>query len=144
MRDALADTVYAKTESLHMMADGVSFAIETTLATRSYKNLVLKAQKKGYNVSLLFFWLKSPEVACRRVAHRVAEGGHNIPIETIFRRYWLGLENLFRIFMPIVDNWALYDNNNETSLIADTNGITNHPVYSQIINSICQRKNNWK
>ncbi|MDE6522747.1 MAG: zeta toxin family protein [Muribaculaceae bacterium] len=127
-----------------LVADGVSFAIETTLATRSYKNLVLKAKKKGYNVSLLFFWLKSPEVACERVAHRVAEGGHNIPIETIFRRYWLGLENLFRIFMPIVDYWALYDNNNETSLIADTNGITNHPVYSQIINSICQRKNNWK
>ena len=57
-----------------LMADGVSFAIETTLATRSYKNLVLKAKKKGYNVSLLFFWLKSPEIACERVAHRVAEG----------------------------------------------------------------------
>ncbi|MDE6561487.1 MAG: zeta toxin family protein [Muribaculaceae bacterium] len=127
-----------------LMADGVSFAIETTLATRSYKNLVLKAQEKGYNVSLLFFWLKSPEVACERVKKRVSEGGHYIPAETIFRRYWLGLENLFRIFMPIVDDWSLYDNNNETCLIADTNGIINHPVYSQIINSICQRKNNWK
>ena len=123
-----------------LMADGVSFAIETTLATRSYKNLVLKAKKKGYNVSLLFFWLKSPEVACERVAHRVAEGGHNIPIETIFRRYWLGLENLFRIFMPIVDNWAVYDNNFQPNLIADADDVYDNLLFNQIKDQSCQRK----
>ncbi|MDE6548521.1 MAG: zeta toxin family protein [Muribaculaceae bacterium] len=123
-----------------LMADGVSFAIETTLATRSYKNLVLKAQEKGYNVSLLFFWLKSPEVACERVKKRVSEGGHNIPVETIFRRYWLGLDNLFRIFMPIVDYWALYDNNNETNIIANSHKIIDNTLYTIIQNSICQRR----
>lgn len=119
--------------------ENVSFAIETTLATRSYKNLVLKAQKKGYNVNLLFFWLESPEVACMRVAKRVAEGGHNIPIETIFRRYWLGLENLFKIFIPIVDYWALYDNNNETSIIANQHNIIDDTLFTIIQNSICRR-----
>ena len=123
-----------------LMADGVSFAIETTLATRSYKNLVLKAQEKGYNVSLLFFWLESPEVACERVKKRVSEGGHDIPVETIFRRYWLGLENLFRIFIPIVDYWALYDNNNETSIIANSHKIIDQNLYTKIQNLICQRK----
>lgn len=127
-----------------LLHEKVTFALETTLATRSYKNLVLKAQEKGYNVSLLFFWLESPEVACERVKKRVSEGGHDIPVKTIFRRYWLGLENLFRIFMPIVDDWSLYDNNNETNLIADSNGIINNPIYSIITNSLCQRKNNWK
>ncbi|MDE6017484.1 MAG: zeta toxin family protein [Muribaculaceae bacterium] len=123
-----------------LMADWVSFAIETTLATRSYKNLVLKAREKGYNVSLLFFWLESPEVACRRVAHRVSEGGHNIPIETIFRRYWLGLENLFQIFMPIVDYWALYDNNFQPNLIADIDGVYDNLLFKQINDQSCQRK----
>ena len=127
-----------------LLTYNVSFAIETTLSTRSYKNLVPRAQEKGYNVSLLFFWLESPEVACERVKKRVSEGGHDIPVDTIYRRYWLGLENLFRIFIPIVDYWALYANNNETSLIADTNGIIDYHVYSQITNSICQKKNNWK
>lgn len=127
-----------------LLHENVSFAIETTLATRSYKNLVLRAREKGYNVSLLFFWLESPEVACERVRKRVSEGGHNIPVDTIYRRYWLGLENLFQIFMPIVDDWSLYDNNNETNLIADTNGIINNSIYSIITNSLCQRKNNWK
>ncbi len=123
-----------------LMSENVSFAIETTLATRSYKNLVLRAKEKGYAVSLLFFWLESPEMACLRVAKRVAEGGHNIPTETIYRRYHLGLENLFNIFMPIVDFWALYDNNNETNVIADSNKITAIDLYSQIQNSICQKK----
>lgn len=120
-----------------LMGEGVSFAIETTLATRSYKNLVLRAKEKGYVVSLLFFWLESPEMACERVANRVAEGGHNIPIDTIYRRYYLGLENLFKIFMPIVDFWALYDNNNETTIIADSNNVRNINLFSQIQNSIC-------
>ena len=123
-----------------LMADGVSFAIETTLATRSYKNLVLKAQEKGYNVSLLFFWLESPEVACERVKKRVSEGGHDIPIETIYRRYWLGLDNLFRIFMPIVDYWALYDNNFQPNLIADTDGVYDKLLFNQIKDKSCQIK----
>ena len=123
-----------------LLTDNVSFAIETTLATRSYKNLVLKAQEKGYNVSLLFFWLESPEMACERVHKRVSEGGHDIPKDTIFRRYWLGLENLFRIFMPIIDYWALYDNNNETSIIANSHRIIDKTLYTKIQNSICQRK----
>lgn len=57
-----------------LLHENVSFAIETTMATRSYKNLVLRAQEKGYNVSLLFFWLESPEMACERVHKRVSEG----------------------------------------------------------------------
>ncbi len=123
-----------------LMSENVSFAIETTLATRSYKNLVIRAKEKGYVVSLLFFWLESPEMACERVAKRVAEGGHNIPTDIIYRRYYLGLENLFNIFMPIVDEWALYDNNLTTRMIADSNGIVNNNLYTQIQQAICQNK----
>ena len=88
----------------------VSFAIETTLATRSYKNLIEHAKHIGYEVFLLFFWLPSPLQAEQRVAMRVASGGHDIPKEVIHRRYYLGIQNLFDIFVPIVDHWALYDN----------------------------------
>ena len=83
--------------------------------------------------------IASPEMACERVKKRVSEGGHDIPVETIYRRYWLGLENLFRIFLPIVDYWALYDNNNETNVIANSNTTVDQDLYLQIRNSICQR-----
>ena len=87
-----------------------SFAIETTLATRSYSNLVQRAHQCGFFVQLLFFWLPSPEYAIERVAQRVSEGGHNIPNDVIVRRYFAGIKNLFNIYMPIVDSWMIIDN----------------------------------
>lgn len=87
-----------------------TFAIETTLATKSYINLVRRAQAKGYRVSIVFFWLRTPELAVQRVAERVRHGGHNIPEDTIRRRYLAGIRNLFRLFLPEVDYWDIYDN----------------------------------
>lgn len=87
-----------------------TFSIETTLATKSYINLVRKAQSKGYCVHLIYFWLETPELAMQRVAERVRNGGHNIPIEVIQRRYVAGIRNLFSLFMPNVDLWMIYDN----------------------------------
>ena len=62
-----------------LLAKDETFSIETTLATKSYINLVRRAQAKGYQVNILFFWLRMPELAMQRVAERVANGGHNIP-----------------------------------------------------------------
>lgn len=87
-----------------------SFSIETTLATRSYIKLVEKAHQRGFVVNLLFFWLPSPELASIRVTERVRNGGHNIPKDTIYRRYVLGISNLFNLFMNKVDIWSIYDN----------------------------------
>lgn len=95
---------------LHLLKEGETFAFETTLATRSYVKLIQRAQKRGYFVTLLFFSLASPEQAIRRVAKRVSQGGHNIPTDVIERRYEAGLQNLFQLYIPIVDYWALYDN----------------------------------
>ena len=86
-----------------------TFSIETTLATKSYINLVRRAQAKGYSVKVLFFWLNSPELALQRVAERVAKGGHNIPEPVIRRRYVAGIRNFFRLFMSEVDYWDIYD-----------------------------------
>jgi len=87
-----------------------SFSIETTLATRSYFRLIEKAHQQGYEVTLLYFWLKSPEQAIERVAERVNKGGHNIPRDVIVRRYYESIDNLFRIYMPMVDTWIMVDN----------------------------------
>ena len=92
-----------------LLGKGETFSIETTLATKSYINLVRRAQAKGYRVSVLFFWLKTPELAIQRVAERVRKGGHNIPEEIIRRRYAAGISNLFRLYMREVDYWSIYD-----------------------------------
>ncbi|MCF6360189.1 MAG: zeta toxin family protein [Cyclobacteriaceae bacterium] len=92
---------------------GESFAIETTLSTKSYSNLVRKAQQQQYEVVLLFLTLDSVELAIQRVRTRVKEGGHNIPINVIERRYKNGLRNLFKIYIPIVNKWLIVNNSSE-------------------------------
>jgi predicted ABC-type ATPase len=87
-----------------------TFSLETTLSTKSYVNLVRRAQAKDYQVNLLFFWLNSPELAICRVAERVAKGGHTIPEQTIKRRYVAGIRNMFNLYLPIVDYWEIWDN----------------------------------
>jgi predicted ABC-type ATPase len=86
-----------------------TFAIETTLATRSYLNLVKQAHLSGYEVVLYFFYLPSAEMAKERVKLRVSEGGHNIPPDTIERRYYSGLDNFFQ-YLLLVDRWYIYEN----------------------------------
>ena len=86
------------------------FAIETTLATRTLLKMAQKAQKAGYTVTLLYFWLNSPELAVERVRARVEAGGHDIPEETIRRRYQVGIDYFFHYYAPICERWILADN----------------------------------
>ncbi|QEM06998.1 AAA family ATPase [Mucilaginibacter rubeus] len=95
----------------------VDFAFETTLSTRSYVFLVKRARQKGYEVTLLFFWLSSPEMAMERVAKRVSKGGHNIPVDVIERRYYRGIRNLVSLYIPLCDRWFVINNMNTGSLV---------------------------
>jgi len=96
-----------------------SFAFETTLSTRSYVSFIKEAKQLGYKVTLIFFWLDSPETAIERVKHRVLNGGHPIPENIIVRRYKKGLLNLKTLFLPLVDYWVIFDNTKEATLVAE-------------------------
>ena len=108
------------------------FAFETTLTTRSYQQTIKFAKEKGYTVTLVFFWLNDVNLAIERVKARVAEGGHDIPEETIIRRYKKGLRNLVNIFIDISDYWLVVDNTqNPFQLIAQGDFKNNTKVYQQ-------------
>ena len=92
-----------------LLSEGSDFAFETTLSTRSYVKFIERAQAKGYFVTLLYFWLPTPEQAIERVATRVREGGHNIPSDVIRRRYANGIKNLTALYIPLCNYWAIYD-----------------------------------
>lgn len=94
-----------------LLLQGVDFAIETTLATRSYVQLVHRAQQLGYKVHLIFFALENEEQAIQRVAQRVSNGGHNIPEQDIRRRFKRGIANLLHLYMPICEIVYIVNNN---------------------------------
>ena len=124
-----------------LLQKGETFAFETTLATKSYKQKIEWAQANGYEVTLLFFWLDSPNMAKERVAQRVAEGGHSIPTETIERRYHNGIANLFAIYIDMVDICYIFDNSEgeRTPIAKKYKGekeiIYNTDLYNQMKNS---------
>jgi predicted ABC-type ATPase len=91
-------------------AERLDFAVETTLATRSFATRIARMQEKGYLFHLVFVWLPDVEQAVTRVQERVKLGGHGIPEEVIRRRYVSGLHHFFNLYLPMADTWRLYDN----------------------------------
>ncbi|MBR5075529.1 MAG: zeta toxin family protein [Bacteroidales bacterium] len=94
----------------YLLDRNADFCVETTLATRSLVKIVEEAQRRGYEVMILYFWLNSPELAIQRVRDRVASGGHHIPDPVIRRRYVMGLQYFFNTYIPVSDRWVLADN----------------------------------
>ena len=116
-----------------LLKENENFAFETTLATKSYKSKVIEAQKKGYNVTLLFFWLQNVDLAIERVKTRVKEGGHNIEKDVIKRRYKNGIRNLFDIYLPIVNEAMIFDNSaGKPDLIAEKTLETDVAIINEI------------
>ena len=66
-----------------------------------------------YETRLIYVALNNPETAIRRVATRVAKGGHDIPTDMIRRRFFRGLRNFFDIYRDKVDHWTLLDNSGD-------------------------------
>jgi len=101
---------YMLTKIRYLLRKRKDFAVETTLATRTLLKTARMAQDAGYTVTLLYFWLNSPDLAVERVKARVETGGHDIPEETIRRRYSVGIYYFFNYYAPICERWILADN----------------------------------
>jgi len=98
----------------------VDFAFETTLAPRSYVHLVELAKSEGYLITMVFFWLNSPDLAVARVKMRYENGGHDVDENVVRRRYFSGLRNLFLLYLPLCNFWMMINNSvNPSRLIAE-------------------------
>jgi predicted ABC-type ATPase len=98
-------------EHIHELAsEKVDFAIETTLAGKTYAPWLESIRATGYEVYLFYYWLNTPEAAIARVAARVQSGGHHVPDETVRQRYSRSVRNFFELYSPLADEWRLYDN----------------------------------
>ena len=89
---------------------GESFGLETTLSGRGYAQKIPRWREQGYWVKLYYLVLPNPDVAIARVRQRVIEGGHDIPVDTIRRRFHAGRRNFEAIYRHLVDEWVMYEN----------------------------------
>lgn len=89
------------------------FAFESTLASRTFAPWLSSLVDRGFEVHVLYVWLRTPELAIRRVKARVRQGGHDIPPEVVRRRYVRSASNLLHLYLPIAERagtWRIYDN----------------------------------
>src|SRR5262245_2195320 len=99
--------------------------------------MLVSARARGYRVKVFYLWLPSSAMAIRRVRERVRKGGHSVPPADIRRRFSRSLSNLVRHYLPLADEWAIFDNSGrEPRLVADGTGgharVMDETVYHQI------------
>ncbi len=101
-------------QRLHeLAAERQDFAFETTLSGRTYAPWLRSLRDADYRDALLYYWLESPDLAVARVAARVRRGGHHVPEATIRQRWTRSVEHLFRLYLPLADDWSLFNNTHD-------------------------------
>lgn len=105
-------------QRLHSLAiAGESFGFETMCAGLGHVRFLRDCRALGYRITIIFLWLPSPDIALKRVAQRVRQGGHGIATDVVIRRYWTGLRNLQRFYLPLASSAFIYDNSDDGRLL---------------------------
>ena len=119
-----------------------SLIFETVLSRRDKVDFIRRAKEAGFFVRLFFVCTESPTINAMRIAKRVMQGGHDVPITKIISRYKLSVANCIDV-AKIVDRCYLYDNSVENNdarpLFRTVNGkvfrryAENMPAWAQLI-----------
>ena len=115
-----------------------SHIFETVMSANDKIDYILRAKEAGFFVRLFFVSTESPTINAKRVATRVLNGGHDVPIPKIISRYDKSIANCIAL-APYVDRLYVYDNSVENEeakiLFRMSNG--------QVIKSYTEDVPNW-
>lgn len=89
------------------------FAVEVTLAGKGFERIISRLKRAGYTVTIVFIFLKSPEMSVARVRNRVEAGGHHVPTEDVVRRFYRSKRNFWHTYRDLADRWNLFYNSGE-------------------------------
>jgi predicted ABC-type ATPase len=109
----------AISRSQEYINESCSFGVETTLAGNNYLKLMKSLKLQGWTIHLIYVGINNPETNIRRVRERVKQGGHDVPIKDIRRRYDRSLQNLSTA-IDLADTVTLYDNSTKQFLLVAT------------------------
>ena len=99
-------------EDCLIKSEGILF--ETVLSASDKIDFIRRAKEAGYFIRLFFVSTDHPSINASRIAHRVMEGGHDVPISKIISRFSKSIANC-GVIAPLVDRLYVYDNSIEYS-----------------------------
>lgn len=91
------------------LAEKHSLIFETVLSVEDKVDFIRRAHEAGFFIRLFFVCTKTPQINAARIAKRVMEGGHDVPIMKIISRYQKSIINC-RKAAQYADKTYLYDN----------------------------------
>jgi predicted ABC-type ATPase len=97
-----------------------SLAFESTLSGRAYEKRLKRLKRLGYRIEIVFLRVASPQLALRRIAARVRQGGHDVPKADVVRRFDRGWGNFLTIYQPLADAWVIYENSGKIAKEMDS------------------------
>ena len=97
-----------------------SFAFETTLSGRAHAGRLQQWKAAGYRIEIAYLRVASTELALKRIASRVRQGGHNVPRADVIRRFGRSWSNFSRIYRPLADAWWAYDNSGVKPMLLES------------------------
>ena len=98
-------------EHIHRLIEAEkNFVVEVTLAGKGFARIIRRLKQVGYTVTIVFIFLKSPEMSIARVQNRVRAGGHHVPTADIVRRLYRSKHNFWHTYKYQVDGWNLFYN----------------------------------
>jgi predicted ABC-type ATPase len=121
--DAIAEGMTAKVEDVRIKAGrsfirgieaqieiGHSFILESTLSGLTFRRMIALLKQSGYEISIIFLFLRSADACVARVVERVRKGGHLVPEADIRRRYTRSIMTFWQVYRLQVDRWYVYYN----------------------------------
>ncbi len=86
-----------------------SLIFETVLSSDGKVDFIRRAHEAGYFIRIFFVSTAHPAINAARIAQRVMEGGHDVPISKVISRYYKSILNCKRV-AAIADRVYVYDN----------------------------------
>ena len=92
----------------------LDFAFESTLSGLTYIGRLKRWKAAGYRIEIIYLRLATPQLALRRIAARVKQGGHDVPRADVLRRFDRGWKNFVTAYRLQADAWTVYDNSGDS------------------------------
>ncbi len=103
---------YCETWREQLLQERKDFIFETVLSSEGKVDFMKRAKEAGYFIRMFFICTESPTINAARIANRVMEGGHDVPIKKIISRYEKAIINAIKV-AGFADRAYFYDNSIE-------------------------------
>lgn len=118
-----------------LIAAGSSFALESTLSGKTHVAMLRTARERGFRIVVHYVVIGSAAHAVERVKLRVKLGGHDVSAADVARRYERSLRHLLEDYLPLADEWGVWDNGNPPLQEIATNASHTLPALRELLSS---------